>query len=67
MSGQRFILNAAQTQALVSLLTTLGVYVGLDIYEPTPNGDVDVAIWRGGNATLYRIGAAGTTKELVSR
>lgn len=60
----RYILSAPQTQALVSLLSTLGPYVGLDVYEPSPTGHVEVAIWRNGDATLYRIDAAGETREV---
>lgn len=56
-------LNAAQTQALVSLLCTLGQYVNMDI-EHEPGSNVEVTIWRNGEDNHYRIEGDGYTVEI---
>jgi hypothetical protein len=58
----RVSLSAPQTQALVSLLCTLGTYTTIDVRE-YPSGDISVTVWRSGEPTRYRLAPSGATTE----
>lgn len=55
--------NAAQTQAMVSLLCTVGTYANLDIRHEDGQS-IELTIWRAGEPTSYRIMGDGYTVEI---
>lgn len=58
----RVTLTPPQTQALVSLLTTIGVYLSIDVREGEM-GDVLVTVWRQGYDTTWTLHPDGGTYE----
>ena len=66
LSNPRTSLSAPQTQALVSLLATVGPYVSADVFE-TSSGAVVVTVWRQGEPTRWRLESDGQTREIPAR
>lgn len=61
----RIALSAPQTQALVSLLCTIGTYQTIDLREVEALGvsAVRVTVWRSGEPTSWQLEADGGTYE----
>lgn len=55
--------NAIQTQAMVSLLCTLGTYTNIDV-EHEEGQSIEIVVWRKGEPVRYRIMGDGYTVEV---